>query len=90
MSVVSIQIVNNSYPMGCADGQEHRLLELGKLLDDRARQILEKMGPLPENSLLATLCVVMADELLGKEQNVSDDDLNEILSRIRQIKQKIS
>ena len=92
MSVVSIPIVNKNYPMGCEDGQEARLVELGKMVDARARQILDKIGPLPENSLLATLCVVLADEVRSAKNNipaVSDADLREILARIREIKNKI-
>ena len=92
MSVVSIPIVNKNYPMGCEDGQEARLIELGKMVDARARQILDKIGPLPENSLLATLCVVLADEVRSTRNNipsVSDADLREILARIREIKNKI-
>ena len=93
MSVVSIPIVNRNYPMGCEDGQESRLIELGKMVDARAREILDKIGPLPESSLLATLCIVLADEVSSrpKQQIVNDDaDLQEILARIRAIKQKIS
>ena len=41
--------------MGCEDGQEARLIELGRMVDARAREILDKIGPLPESSLLATL-----------------------------------
>jgi len=91
MSVVSIPIVNKNYPMGCEDGQEPRLIELGKMVDARAREILSKIGPLPENSLLATLCVVLADEIRAKnaQSPVSDADLHEILARIREIKNKI-
>lgn len=92
MSVVSIPIVNKNYPMGCEDGQEARLIELGKMIDARARQILDKIGPLPENSLLATLCVVLADEVRSARNNVpsiTDADLREILARIREIKNKI-
>jgi len=91
MSVVSIPIVNKNYPMGCEDGQESRLIELGKMVDSRAREILSKIGPLPENSLLATLCVVLADEIRAKNAQtpVSDADLHEILARIREIKNKI-
>ena len=63
MSVVSIPIVNKNYPMGCEDGQESRLIELGRMVDARAREILDKIGPLPENALLATLCIVLADEI---------------------------
>ena len=92
MSVVSIPIVNRNYPMGCEDGQEARLIELGRLVDTRARLILEKMGPLQENMLLATLCIVLADEIQNKSQTptINDEDLHEILARIREIKHKFS
>ena len=93
MSVVSIPIVNKNYPMGCEDGQESRLIELGKMVDARAREILDKIGPLPESALLATLCIVMADELRSKTNvtpSVTDADLKEILARIREIKHKIA
>lgn len=93
MSVVSIPIVNKNYPMGCEDGQEGRLIELGKMVDARAREILDKIGPLPESSLLATLCIVLADEVNSKPKTipaVDDEDLKEILARIRAIKNKIS
>ena len=76
--------------MGCEDGQESRLIELGKMVDIRARKILDKMGPLPENSLLATLCIVLADEVRSRPgPTVTDADLREILARIREIKNKI-
>ena len=89
MSVVSIPIVNKNYPMGCEDGQESRLLELGRMVD--AREILDKIGPLPENSLLATLCIVLADEVYNRPAPAATDaDLKEILARIREIKHKIS
>lgn len=90
MSVVSIPIVNRNYPMGCEDGQESRLIELGKMIDSRAREILDKIGPLPENSLLATLCIVLADEIKNAERTaITDADLHEILARIREIKNKV-
>ena len=77
--------------MGCEDGQEMRLIELGKMVDARARQILDKIGPLPENSLLATLCIVMADELKSRPAPAANEnELKEILARIREIKHKIS
>jgi cell division protein ZapA (FtsZ GTPase activity inhibitor) len=82
--------------MGCEDGQEPRLIELGKMVDSRARQILDKIGPLPENSLLATLCIVLADEVRSKPDAAiptpafTDAELEEILARIRTLRQKIS
>ena len=77
--------------MGCEDGQESRLIELGQMVDARAREILDKIGPLPESSLLATLCIVLADEIRNKPTaTVSDSDLREILARIRENKSKIN
>ena len=77
--------------MGCEDGQESRLVELGKMVDARAREILDKIGPLPESALLATLCIVLADEVSNRPTpSISDADLREILARIREIKNKIS
>ncbi|MBD5388878.1 cell division protein ZapA [bacterium] len=91
MSVVSIPIVNKNYPMGCEDGQEARLIELGKMVDARAREILDKIGPLPESALLATLCIVLADEVQNRSHTpLNDTDLKEILARIREIKRKIT
>ncbi len=91
MSVVSIPIVNKNYPMGCEDGQESRLIELGKMVDARAREILDKIGPLPENALLATLCIVLADEVRNRPTPaITDAELREVLARIREIKNKIS
>lgn len=77
--------------MGCEDGQEERLVELGRMVDGRAREILDKIGPLPENALLATLCIVLADEIRNRPAaSASDSDLREILARIREIKNKIT
>ena len=58
----------------------------------RARQILDKIGPLPEASLLATLCIVLVDEIRNKKQEptINEEDLREILARIKEIKHKIS
>ena len=33
--------------MGCEDGQEARLIELGRFVDARAREILDKIGLMP-------------------------------------------
>lgn len=90
MSVVTIPIVNKNYQMGCEDGQEDRLIELGRIVDARAREILDKIGPLPENSLLATLCIVLVDSVHNRPATAAtDSDLREILARIREIKHKI-
>ncbi|MDR1697067.1 MAG: cell division protein ZapA [Rickettsiales bacterium] len=90
MSVVSIPILNKNYQMGCEDGQESRLIELGKMVDLRAREICDKIGPLSESSLLATLCIVLADEIKSRPTTADDSVLQDILERVRVIKKKIN
>jgi len=84
MSIVNISIANKKYQIGCENGQEERLLSLSKMVDARAFQILDKIGPMPESQMLVTLCVVMADEISNNE------DIAEILERVREIKRVLN
>ncbi len=88
MSVVAIPILNKNYAMGCEDGQEMRLVEIGRMVDSRARDIQNKIGVLPESSLLATLCIVLADEIMSKDK-ADAATMEEILKRIKEIKNKM-
>ena len=81
MSVVAIPILNKNYAMGCEDGQEMRLVEIGKFVNARAHEIKNKIGNLPDNSLLATLCIVLADEIMSRDKNDAVA-LEKILNRI--------
>jgi cell division protein ZapA len=86
MSIVNISIANKKYQIGCENGQEERLHELSRMLDIRAGEILDKIGPMSEALMLVTLCVVLADEL----NTANDDAFQEILDRIKEIKRKTS
>ncbi|MDR0449592.1 MAG: cell division protein ZapA [Rickettsiales bacterium] len=91
MSNVALRIVNQNYVIGCEDGQEARLHSLAKVVDAKAREILKQIGPLPEDALLATTCIVLADELGGASgAGVSDEDLEQILKRMKQITKKLN
>ena len=85
MSIVNISIANKKYKMGCENGQEERLMNLAKMIDLRAREILDKIGPMPESMLLVTLCVVLADEVGA----AGDAELAEVLLRIKEVKRKL-
>ena len=88
MSVITIPIAGKNYPFGCADGQEARLIALGKELDARAKAISAQMGSMSESSLLATLCIVLIDELKSVAPN-NEEQLLQILSKIEKIKKSI-
>jgi cell division protein ZapA (FtsZ GTPase activity inhibitor) len=94
MSVVAIPILNKNYAMGCEYGQEMRLIEIGKAVDSRAREIQDKIGALPENALLATLAIVLMDEIMAGQKNnnattTDESELLEILQKIREIKKSL-
>lgn len=95
MSMVAIRIVSQTYTIGCEDGQETRLADLARVVDAKAREILNQIGPLSEDTLLATTCIVLADELASRTGGddvgaVSDADLEQILKRVKQITKKLS
>ena len=85
MSIVNITIANKKYQIGCENGQEQRLVDLGAMLASRANEILDEMGPMPDPQMLITLCIVLADEL----NTSGDSDMVEILERVREIKRKL-
>jgi cell division protein ZapA len=85
MSVVNISIANKNYQMGCENGQEQRLHDLGDKLNLRAMEILDKIGPMSESMLLVTLCVVLADELGASLES----ELSEILDKVKETKKRL-
>ncbi len=93
MSIVTLDIVNQKYALGCEDGQEERLHQLSKIVDAKARAILNAIGPLDEKTLLATVCIVLADELQSRAPSTPNGDieagLEKLLQRLRQISKKL-
>ncbi|MDR1826329.1 MAG: cell division protein ZapA [Rickettsiales bacterium] len=85
MSVVTISVANKRYQIGCENGQEERLDELARMVDARAREILDKIGPMSESMMLVTLCVVLADEI----NTAPETDMYDILARVKEIKRKL-
>lgn len=62
MAQVSITVNGRAYQVGCADGQEDRVLELAKELDGRARLLAEASGSLNEGLVLVLAGLMIADE----------------------------
>jgi cell division protein ZapA len=63
MPQVNLQIHGKPYAIDCDDGQEKRVLDLGKLLDGRVREIAGAGAAKTEPHLLVLAALVMADEL---------------------------
>ena len=63
MAEVSIDVNGHAYLVGCEDGQEPRLVELGRAVDAQVRQVSHDVGALGETRLILMGALVMADEI---------------------------
>ena len=63
MAQINIEVNGKPYAVGCADGQEQHLVELGRLFDQQVRQVGQDMGQLGDTRLFLMGALLLADEL---------------------------
>lgn len=63
MAQVTITINSREYAVACEDGQEVRIMQLARMLDDKAKMITQGAGQVNECMLLAMVGLLLADEL---------------------------
>lgn len=63
MAQVTITINSREYAIACEDGQEVRILQLARVLDEKAKLLTSASGQINENMLLAMVGLLLADEL---------------------------
>ena len=63
MAQVTITINSREYAVACEDGQEVRILQLARMLDEKAKLLTQAGGQVNENMLLAMVGLLLADEL---------------------------
>lgn len=63
MGKADITVNNQRYSVACAEGQEARLQELARLLDQRVRRIASAVGDIGEARLLLVAGLALLDEL---------------------------
>lgn len=69
MAQVTITINAREYAVACEDGQEVRILQLARILDEKARLLTQGGGQVNENMLLAMVGLLLADELTEIKKN---------------------
>jgi hypothetical protein len=69
MAQVTITINNREYGVACEDGQEVRIIQLSRLLDEKARLLTANSQQVNENMLLAMVGLLLADELTELKKN---------------------
>lgn len=63
MAQVTITINSREYAIACEDGQEVRILQLARMLDEKAKMLNAASGQVNECMLLAMVGLLLADEL---------------------------
>ena len=69
MAQVTITINSREYAVACEDGQEIRIMQLARILDEKARLLTQGGGQVNENMLLAMVGLLLADELTELKKN---------------------
>lgn len=63
MAQINVEVNGRPYAVGCEDGQEPHLLELGRMFDHQVRQVSQDMGQLGDTRLFLMGALLLADEL---------------------------
>ncbi len=70
MAEVNLHVNGKSYGISCDDGQEERVLNLGRYIDSRVREIASAGAAATESHLLVLASLLLADEVFDlKETN---------------------
>ncbi|MBE6443864.1 MAG: cell division protein ZapA [Alphaproteobacteria bacterium] len=76
MAQVTISINSREYAIACEDGQELRILQLSRILDEKAKLLTDGSTQISESMLLAMIGLLLADELseLKKNKGIPETD----------------
>lgn len=69
MAQITITINSREYAIACEDGQEVRIIQLARILDEKAKMLNQASGQVNENMLLAMVGLLIADELAELKKN---------------------
>ena len=76
MGRVTITIDKREYAITCGDGQEGHIMELSRVLDEKAKLLSSNVGLINENMMLAMVGLLLADELKDlKEKGVAGEQV---------------
>lgn len=71
MGQVTIRVNGRTYNVACDDGQEARLIQLSKVIDQKAKIVAQSVGSVGDGFLLLMTSLLIADELDETRTEVS-------------------
>lgn len=77
MSQVTITINSREYVIACDAGEEVHILQLAKILDEKAKLLTSGGALINENMLLAMVGLLLADEISELKKSRSDIPVQE-------------
>ena len=93
---VDINVNSQNFQIACEDGQEDRLLDLAKIVDEKVTELVDQVGQVGQNRLLVMAALVIADELadyrdLAKEsaEGKTAEADNKMAASIEELSQRI-
>ena len=72
MAEVNLRIHGRNYGIACDDGQENRVLELGRYVDERLKEISHSGAAANESHLLVLTTLVLADEIYDLRAHIDN------------------
>lgn len=63
MPQVTVTINGRNYPVACDEGQEERILDLARYIDDKVKGFADEFGQVGEARLLVMAALLVTDEL---------------------------
>ena len=96
MAQVDITVNNQNFLIACEDGQEDRLLDLSKIVDDKVGELAAQVGQVGQTRLLVMAALVIADELVDLRETVklptgqnNDDKSGSVVACIDELSRRI-
>lgn len=71
MAEVNITINGRSFGISCDNGQEQRVMELGRYVDSRLREIARAGAASNESHLLVLTALMLSDEIFDLREDVA-------------------
>ena len=77
MAKVSLRINGKQYALGCDDGEEERLTNLGNQLNTRVTQLADQFGQIGDLRLMVMAGITMLDEMedlrVSRDASISEE-----------------
>jgi cell division protein ZapA len=67
---VDIEVNGRLYPVGCEHGQQERIIQLGRYIDRRFRDLMDAGGSGADLHMMVLTCLVLADELFDAQSGI--------------------